>query len=157
MSPEKRRRAGGEGGGQDRAPHAAVGEELPIPVIERAMNPIGLGEIPDPDGYGFVQADCGDTMEICLRVRENRIQEARFTTTGCGPTLACGSVAAELAQGRKVIEALRIGPRQISEALGGLPAARLHCAEFAHQALKKALDDYLTRARDPWKKYYPRS
>jgi len=131
-------------------------QELPIRLIERVMNPTGLGEIPEPDGYAHVRADCGDSMEIFLRVRERRIEEARFYTPGCGPMIACGSMATEIARGRTVGEALRIGPKQISEALDGLPASEFHCAELAAEALKKALEDCLARARDPWKKPYPR-
>jgi len=132
-------------------------EELPVNLIQRAMNPTGLGDIPEPDGYAYVRADCGDSMEIFLRVRDKRIEEARFDTLGCGPTLACGSMATELAEGRTVQEVLRIGAEQISEALGGLPSSHLHCAELASETLRKAVEDYLSRARDPWKKHYPRS
>ncbi len=134
----------------------ASAEDLPVQVIERAMNPIGLGEIPEPDGYAYVRADCGDSMEMFLKVRDRRIVEARFDTLGCGPTLACGSVATELAQGRTVAEALQVGPERISEALGGLPPSHFHCAELASETLRKAVQDFLQRSRDPWKKYYPR-
>lgn len=132
------------------------GEELPIPVIERAMNPVGLGDIPEPDGYAYVRADCGDSMEMFLKIRDRRIVEARFDTLGCGPTLACGSVATELAQGKTLAEALQVTPERISEALGGLPSSHLHCAELAAETLRKAVQDFLERSRDPWKKHYPR-
>jgi len=131
-------------------------EDLPVRVIERAMNPVGLGDLPDPDGYAYVRADCGDSMEMFLRIRDRRIVEARFDTLGCGPTLACGSVATELAQGKTVLEALQVGPERISEALGGLPSSHFHCAELASETLRKAIQDFLERSRDPWKKHYPR-
>jgi len=132
------------------------GEDLPVRVLERAMNPVGLGDLTDPDGYAYVRADCGDSMEMFLRIRDRRIVEARFDTLGCGPTLACGSVATELAQGKTVVEALQVGPERISEALGGLPSSHFHCAELASETLRKAIQDFLERSRDPWKKHYPR-
>lgn len=153
------REAENETGKGGRAPSDAAGisgEDLPVQVIERAMNPVGLGDIPDPDGYAYVRADCGDSMEIFLKVRDRRIVEARFDTLGCGPTLACGSVATELAQGKTVGEALQVGPERISEALGGLPSSHFHCAELASETLRKAVQDFLERSRDPWKKPYPR-
>jgi nitrogen fixation NifU-like protein len=133
---------------------AEDGVDLPIKVIERAMNPFGLGEIPEPDGYAYVRADCGDSMEVFLKVKNDRVEEARFDTLGCGPTIACGSMAMELAQGARVTEALRIKPKDVAEALGGLPEAHFHCAELAVETLKKALEDYLSRSKEPWKKLY---
>ena len=38
-----------------------------------------------------------------------------------------------------IVEAARIGPRQISEELGGLSPAKLHAAELASDALARAL------------------
>ncbi len=130
------------------------GLDLPLKVIERAKNPFGLGDIPNPDGYAYVRADCGDSMEVFLRINNQRIEEARFDTLGCGPTIACGSMAMELAQGSSIIEALKLKPEDVACALGGLPEAHFHCAELAVETLKKALEDYLTRSREPWKKLY---
>jgi len=135
------------------------GDTIPFSgtVLERAQNPFGLGDIPDPDGYAFITTDCGDSMEVFLTVKNHRILMARFHILGCVPTIACGSMAMELAEGRTVLEALQLRPEHIIEALGGIPQSHFHCAELAAQTLKKAIDDYLIREKDPWKKLYPRS
>ena len=123
-------------------------------VQRRAMNPPLLGDIPVPDGYAHVTGDCGDSMEVFLAIEDRRIRQARFDTLGCGFTLACGSVAMEMAQGKTVAEGMRINAEKITLALGGLPVTHEHCAELATETLHKAIQDYLFRGKEPWKKLY---
>jgi len=113
-----------------------------------------LGDIQVPDGYAYVRADCGDALEVFLSIRDRQIQKARFDTLGCGFTVACASMAMEMAEGRTLAEAMRIAPKQIVKALEGLPLSHEHCAELAVVTLKKAIEDYLIRSKEPWKKLY---
>ncbi len=139
------------------------GEEQPLEtgvvpvspeVQRRALNPPHLGEIRLPDGYAHVTGECGDSMEVFLGIEGRRVREARFDTLGCGFTLACGSMAMEMAENKTVTEAMRIEADQIAESLGGLPRTHQHCAELAAETLKKAVQDYLFRGKEPWKKLY---
>jgi nitrogen fixation NifU-like protein len=123
-------------------------------VRKRALEPVFVGEMAVPDGYAHVVGHCGDTMEVFLSVRDRRICQARFDTIGCGFTLACGSMAMEMAEGMSMAEAMGIDDQKIEEALGGLPDSHRHCAELASEALKKAIQDYLFRGKEPWKKLY---
>ncbi len=130
------------------------GPQVSAEVMRRAKNPSMLGEIAFPDGYAHVRGDCGDTMEVFLAVQDRRIRKARFDTFGCGFTLACGSMAMEMAEGKTLADAMRIDAKKIAQALGGLPATHEHCAELATETLKKAIQDYLFRGRESWKKLY---
>jgi nitrogen fixation NifU-like protein len=123
-------------------------------VRRRAIDPVFIGEMVAPDGYAHVRGDCGDTMEVFLSVRDRRICQARFDTIGCGFTLACGSMAMEMAEGKSTAEAMRIDEHKIEEALGGLPDSHRHCAELASEALKKAIKDYLFRGKESWRRLY---
>lgn len=123
-------------------------------ITRRALNPPLLGDLPSPDGYAHVTGECGDVMEVFLAVQDRRIREARFDTLGCGFTLACGSVAMEMAQGKTLSEAMRIDAGEIARSLGGLPPTHEHCAELAAETLKKAIRDVLLRGNEPWKKLY---
>lgn len=123
-------------------------------VQRRALDPPLLGDISVPDGYAHVTGDCGDSMEVFLAIQDRRIRQARFDTLGCGFTLACGSVAMEMAEGKTVSDAMRIDAKKITLALGGLPVTHVHCAELAVETLKKAIKDYLFRGNEPWKKLY---
>lgn len=126
--------------------------------IEHSMNPRNLGVIPEADASSHVDGPCGDAMEIFLKVRTRRIAAASFLTNGCGTTLACGSMATELAKGRTLGEALRISAKEISDNLGGLPPESVHCAGLAESTLKKAIISYVSDGQNhPWKKMYARN
>lgn len=135
---------------QTREPDAQVSSE----VRRRALNPPLLGDIPVPDGYAHVTGDCGDCMEVFLAIEDRRIRQARFDTLGCGFTLACGSMAMEMAEGKNLSEAMRVDAKKITRALGGLPVTHEHCAELAAETLHKAIQDYLYRGKEPWKRLY---
>ena len=123
-------------------------------VVERWLSPRNMGKIENPHGFGRITGPCGDTMEISLMIDKDRLCEVKFLTDGCITSLASGSMATELAVGKTVSEALKIGQQIILENLGGLPPESEHCALLASDTLKEALRDYLANKREPWKKAY---
>jgi len=123
-------------------------------TIEHFLNPRNLGEIQAPDGFGRVTGPCEDTMVMYLKVNNGRIISAKFTTDGCGPSIASGSMATELVKGKSIAEAQRITQADVLNALGGLPEESLHCALLAANTLREAIKDYLVLKREPWKKAY---
>jgi len=90
-------------------------------MIQRWLNPKYVGEMENPQGYGEVTGPCGDTVNIYLRIENDRIIDARFITDGCATTIAAGGMACELAIGRTFNEAFKITREVILEQLGGLP------------------------------------
>lgn len=115
-------------------------------VMDHFLNPRNLGDISDADGVGEVgAAACGDIMKISLKVKDGRIEDARFKTFGCGSAIASSSMATELIKGRTVEEALQFSNEEVVNALGGLPPVKIHCSVLAEEALKAALEDYLKR------------
>lgn len=115
-------------------------------TIQYFTHPINVGRMNDPDGAAILKGVCGDSMEMYLIISENKITKACFyTEDGCGVTVACGSIATKLAEGRSLKDALRISPAEIIEELDGLPAENIHCAILATSTLHKALADYLLR------------
>jgi nitrogen fixation protein NifU and related proteins len=116
-------------------------------IFERWLKPLYVGVLPNPEGYGRVTGTCGDTMEIFLRIEENRVKNATFRTDGCGPSTVCGSFAAELVHGRNPDEIAEITGEMILDILGGLPEDSRHCAFLAAEALQEALNDYMTKRR----------
>jgi len=123
-------------------------------VIDHSMNPRNVGNMENADGFARVTGPCGDTMEMWLRVNGDTVINASFMTDGCGTTAASGSMVTEIATGKSVIEAQRIGQQDILDALGGLPDESKHCALLAANTLKEAVRDYLEMKREPWKKAY---
>ncbi|MFO8100938.1 MAG: iron-sulfur cluster assembly scaffold protein [Dehalococcoidia bacterium] len=123
-------------------------------VIDYAMNPRNVGEIPEADGHGSVLGSCGDTMKIWLRVRNGNITEARFWTDGCSTSIASGGMVTDIARGKPIAQAREISQHDVLKALDGLPPDSEHCAKLAADTLKEAISDYLKLQREPWKKAY---
>ena len=115
-------------------------------VMETFKNPKNVGEIETPDGIGTVgNASCGDIMQISLRIENDVIVDAKFKTFGCAAAIATSSTATEMVKGMTVEEALKLTNQRVVEALGGLPAQKLHCSVLAEEAIKKAIEDYRSK------------
>jgi nitrogen fixation NifU-like protein len=123
-------------------------------VIDHAQHPRNLGQIPDADGFASVVGSCSDTMEICIKVRNDKILNATFFTDGCATTIAAGSMVTELAKGKNVSDAFKITQHDVLNALGGLPEESQHCALLASDTLRAAIRDYLVFKNQPWKRAY---
>jgi len=114
-------------------------------TVEHALNPRNTGSMSDADGYAKVTGPCGDTMEIFLKVKGKTVINATFLTNGCDTTLACGSIATELVNGKSLAEVKRIDSKQILKALGGLPKKSVHCSVLAATTLSVAVENYITK------------
>jgi len=123
-------------------------------TIERIVHPHNTESIPKPDGFAMCGSGCGESMKIWLRIRNDAIGDAGFWTDGCAATIACGSMATELAIGKSVTQALAITAQDIADALVDLPEGNLHCAELAADTLRAALKDLLSVQQQPWKRLY---
>ena len=112
-------------------------------VMEHFTNPRNVGEIENADGVGEVgNAKCGDIMKIYLKIEDGIITDVKFKTFGCASAIATSSIATELIKGKPVSEALELTNRAVVEALGGLPAVKIHCSVLAEEAVKAAVKDY---------------
>ncbi len=116
-------------------------------AFERWLNPLYMGTIDNPDGYGCVTGSCGDTIQVFLKFENDQVQEASFLTDGCGASAVCGSFAAELAQGKSPDELVEITGDAILKILGGLPKEDEHCAALAGETLQEALNEYMIKQR----------
>jgi nitrogen fixation NifU-like protein len=124
-------------------------------VIELWQNPKNFRKLESPDGYAKVQGLCGDNMEMFLKMKNEKIDDCCFYTDGCGTTIACGSLATQLAKGRSFTEALaKVSADTILQHLGGLPKEDVHCAQLAAETLRRALADQLYQRKQSWKKAY---
>ncbi len=112
-------------------------------VMDHFMNPRNVGEMPDADGVG-VEGNpvCGDVMKLYIKVKDDKIVDAKFQTFGCGAAIAVSSMITEMVKGKTLDEALKISKEQVAEALGGLPPQKMHCSNLGADALKKAIEDY---------------
>jgi nitrogen fixation NifU-like protein len=108
---------------------------------DHLANPRNAGELSDADAVSEqTNPVCGDRLRLSLRVREGRIDAARFLAYGCAPTLACGSALAGMIEGITAEEAALVSRADVAKAVGGLPARKGHAAALAVETLRAALE-----------------
>jgi nitrogen fixation NifU-like protein len=112
-------------------------------VLDHFRNPRNVGEIDDADGVGSVgNPVCGDMMSIYIKVKDDKIEDIKFRTFGCGAAIATTSMTTELAKGKTLDEAMTITRKDVADELGGLPPVKMHCSNLAADALHEAIKDY---------------
>lgn len=115
-------------------------------VMDHFTHPRNMGEMDDPDGVGeATNPVCGDTLRLFVKVSDNRIVDVRFLTFGCAAAIAASSITTEMIRGKTLDEVLGISDRDVVDALGGLPPAKLHCSVLAEKAINAAVSDYRKR------------
>jgi nitrogen fixation NifU-like protein len=112
-------------------------------VLDHFKNPRNVGELEDSDAEGTVgNPVCGDMMTMYIKVKDDRIEDIKFKTFGCGAAIATSSMTTELAKGRTLDEALEISRKDVADALDGLPPVKMHCSNLAADALHEAINSY---------------
>ncbi len=115
-------------------------------VLEKFKNPRNVGTMDDADGVGEIgNPSCGDIMTFYIKVKDEKIDEVRFQTFGCGAAIAVSSMISELALGKSVDDASKITNKEVAEALDGLPKSKMHCSNLGADALNAAITNYRNR------------
>lgn len=115
-------------------------------IIKLFRNPKNAGEIKNPDGAGMIKNPaCGDTIQLFIKVKNNKITDVKFKTLGCAAAIASASMTSELVKGKTIKEAENLTKEKVVKALGGMPANKMHCSLLAIDALKEAIKDYKKR------------
>ncbi len=117
-------------------------------VMDHFQHPRNVGEIENPDGIGEEgNPVCGDMMTFYIKVKDNRLEDVKFKTFGCGAAIAVSSMVSEMAMGKTIEEALKITPAAVAAELEGLPKNKFHCSNLGAQALHKAIEDYQNKQK----------
>jgi NifU-like protein involved in Fe-S cluster formation len=102
-----------------------------------------FGRMNAPTAAASIRGICGDEMEFHLAIHDDRIEDIRYHTEGCGNTRACGLAVARRAVGRKISDALSISAGEIIRSGECEPAEGRHCAILAVTTFYRAIADYL--------------
>jgi nitrogen fixation NifU-like protein len=112
-------------------------------VMDHFQNPRNVGEIANADGVGEIgNPVCGDMMTFYVKVKDNRLEDVKFKTFGCGAAIAVSSMVSEMAKGKTLDEAMKITNASVAGELGGLPPNKMHCSNLGADALHRAIEDY---------------
>lgn len=85
---------------------------------------------------------CGDQMKMYLTIENDKIVDVKWKTYGCASAIASTSALSEIIKGMSLDEALKVGPKEIAEYLGGLPEHKFHCSVLGHEALAAAIANF---------------
>ena len=122
-------------------------------VLDHYENPRNVGTFAKDEtedvGTGLVGAPaCGDVMRLQIKVKDGRIEDAKFKTFGCGSAIASSSLATEMIKGMTLDQAAEIKNTHIVKELN-LPPVKIHCSVLAEDAIKAAIKDYKTKKGQP--------
>ena len=118
-------------------------------VLDHFKNPRNVGELEEADGEGTVgNPVCGDMMTMYIKVNDEKIEDIKFKTFGCGAAIATSSITTELAKGKTLKNALKISRQDVADALGGLPPVKMHCSNLAADALHGAIKNYMEKKKN---------
>jgi nitrogen fixation protein NifU and related proteins len=112
------------------------------PFLWHAREPRNLGCLENASGKGTTIGQCGDSIDVAVRIERGTITDIKVVPHGCVYTLVCASAMSELAKGRDLDQALELAPEEVVAALGGLSEDHMHCARLAVNTLGEALADY---------------
>lgn len=113
--------------------------------FDRWRNPKFCGRLEGADGYAKLTGDCGDTMEMYVKVHDEKVGEVAYFTDGCSSSSIAGSFAAELALKKGFTEVLDLRGQDVLNEIGRFPEAEEHCAHLAVRTLQEALNAYLMK------------
>ncbi len=108
-------------------------------VFRESRHPHNMRRMDEPDTFGVVCGECGDSIEMYLRLDGESIREAAFVTDGQEAIIACGSQLTRMVEGLTLDAASGITAEELIAALGGLPGPKHHCARLTVNALQEAL------------------
>ncbi len=115
-------------------------------IIDYSRNPINYGKIEDHD-VTFHDSNplCGDSIDIDMKIDDNKVSDIKFHGKGCAICMACSSVLTEITKGKNIDEVRNISKTDILGELGleNLQAVRIKCALLSLKVLKSALYSYL--------------
>lgn len=106
--------------------------------------PINFGPLHNATTNYRLTGPCGDTMEVWMMIKDERIFVATYTTDGCEHSLMCGSSASALATGMPLEKFNALTTEDIlKNATIDIPEDSNHCALLALDTMRGAVDKYL--------------
>jgi len=126
-------------------------------VMDHFTNPRNVGEIENADGIGEVgNPVCGDMMTFYIKVKDNRLEDVKYKTFGCGAAIAVSSMVSELAKGKTLEEAMKLrqdpSPMncRVYPRINSTVVTRLRGTPQGHRGLPQQTE---SRRVEKWRRY----
>ncbi|MEX1000087.1 MAG: iron-sulfur cluster assembly scaffold protein [Thermodesulfobacteriota bacterium] len=112
-------------------------------ILDHYKNPRNFGTIEDADfSYEEGIPSCGDVIRLDLKIRNNKLEDIKFSGTGCAISQASVSILTENVTGKEIEDVISLTDHDMLEALGGqVSPIRFKCALLGLTVLKKALTE----------------
>ena len=111
-------------------------------AIDYYLTQPNMGKLDDANQVTELTGHCGDTMKLFLKIKGDRIDDAKIQVLGCPGAISAAMVLMEMIKGRTLNEAEVIKDRDIYRVLEELPDQKQHCIRLSVKTLAKAIEEY---------------
>jgi len=110
-------------------------------ILDHYKNPRNFGTIDNADfSYEEGIPSCGDVIRLDIKIKDEILEDIKFSGTGCAISQASVSILTENVAGKKIGDIISLTDHDMLEALGGqVSPIRFKCALLGLTVLKKAL------------------
>lgn len=110
-------------------------------IMELYKSPSNFGSLKNPSHKATeYNSSCGDEITINIEIKNGKVQDIKFSGSGCVISLVSSSLLTEKIKGMKVEDVKKLGKDDILELLGiKVNPARIKCALLPLEAMRKAL------------------
>jgi len=110
-------------------------------ILEHWQNPQNFGVIKNADlVIEQVNPLCGDEVIFYFKIKEKKVNDVKFTGSGCAISIASASILSENIRNKKISTLSKVTGEDVLKLIGGSVApARLKCAFLALEAVRKIL------------------
>lgn len=110
-------------------------------ILELYKSPRNLGILKNPTHeHTEYNSLCGDEMTIQMIVKNGKVQDAKFSGSGCVISIVSSSLLTDKIRGMPVSEIKKLNEKEISKLLKlKINPARIKCSLLCLEAVKKAL------------------
>ena len=120
-------------------------------ILDHYRNPKNYGKIEKADAEASdVNALCGDVVSIALKIRDDKIEDVKFSGAGCAISQAVASMITEQIKGKSLEEVRSMARDDVLNLLGGIQLGhvRIKCAILPLKVLKMAVYSYYGKKFD---------
>lgn len=110
-------------------------------AIDYYIDQPSMGSLADANQISELTGQCGDTMKVYIKMKDDIIEDAKIQVLGCPGAISAAMVAMEMIKGMTIEQARKITDRDIFRRLVEIPDQKQHCIRLAVKTMNKAFDE----------------